>query len=200
MHMTFRDSLSLSQTQNCWPATADPAGRTGSELQAGVAVWLRSREAQDGLRAWRALIVLKFSVDCPPYGGRPVETEAENLAADIVGAWARKDHAKADLLKKAETSIAPARKFVDQLNRALSEGSGELSARFGDWDAKEDAVYIPLYLFTPGGQRTITLKIQESGFVSLGANNFGPHEVEAMISALSEDIRDNMQPIALLRR
>ena len=157
--MTFRDSLSLSQTQNCWPATADPAGRTGSELQAGVAVWLRSREAQDGLRAWRALIVLKFSVDCPPYGGRPVETEAENLAADIVGAWARKDHAKADLLKKAETSIAPARKFVDQLNRALSEGSGELSARFGDWDAKEDAVYIPLYLFTPGGQRTITLKI-----------------------------------------
>jgi len=129
-----------------------------------------------------------------------VEIEAENLAADIMGAWAKKDHSKAELLKKAEASIAPARKFVDQLNHALREGTVELSARFGEWDAKEDAIYIPLNLFTPGGQHTITLKILESGFVDLGGNTFGPHEVQAMISALSEQIRDNMQPIALLRR
>ena len=44
-----------------------------------------------------------------------MEIEAENLAADIMGAWAKKDHSKAELLKKAEASIAPARKFVDQL-------------------------------------------------------------------------------------
>ena len=67
-----------------------------------------------------------------------MEIEAENLAADIMGAWAKKDHSKAELLKKAEASIAPARKFVDQLNHALREGTVELSARFGEWDAKED--------------------------------------------------------------
>ncbi|MET0706626.1 MAG: hypothetical protein ABWY82_07240 [Tardiphaga sp.] len=94
-----------------------------------------------------------------------MEIEAENLAADIMGAWAKKDHSKAELLKKAEASIAPARKFVDQLNHALREGTVELSARFGEWDAKEDAIYIPLNLFTPGGPHTITLKILESGFV-----------------------------------
>lgn len=99
-----------------------------------------------------------------------MEIEAENLAADIMGAWAKKDHSKAELLKKAEASIAPARKFVDQLNHALREGTVELSARFGEWDAKEDAIYIPLNLFTPGGQHTITLKILESGFVDLGGN------------------------------
>jgi hypothetical protein len=69
-----------------------------------------------------------------------VEIEAENLAADIMGAWAKKDHSKAELLKKAEASIAPARKFVDQLNHALREGTVELSARFGEWDGKEDAI------------------------------------------------------------
>ena len=35
-----------------------------------------------------------------------MEIEAENLAADIMGAWAKKDHSKAELLKKAEASIA----------------------------------------------------------------------------------------------
>ena len=52
-----------------------------------------------------------------------MEIEAENLAADIMGAWAKKDHSKAELLKKAEASIAPARKFVDQLNHARREGT-----------------------------------------------------------------------------
>ena len=97
-----------------------------------------------------------------------MEIEAENLAADIMGAWAKKDHSKAELLKKAEASIAPARKFVDQLNHALREGTVELSARFGEWDAKEDAIYIPLNLFTPGGPHTITLK-----FWNLGSSIYG---------------------------
>ena len=77
------------------------------------------------------------------------------------GLW-QKDHSKAELLKKAEASIAPARKFVDQLNHALCEGTVELSAKFGEWDAKEDAVYIPSNPDHSGWGAPLTLKFSKS--------------------------------------